>query len=123
MVYRHSARADDAFWVAWTCVLAPDAVADWALPLKLAEKALASVQVGHQLRLEHLERHTAPQVRILGQEDEYRRASRALLDRFGASKEARLAERTGRACLFLPAPADELRRAAYPAKIRQKSYT
>src|SRR5205814_8358785 len=41
-----------------------------------------------------------------------RPASRALLDRFGASNEPRLAERTGRACLFLPAPTDELRRAA-----------
>jgi serine/threonine-protein kinase len=49
---------------------------------------------------------------FLGHEEEYRRARRALLDRFGASTDPFVAERTGRACLLLPAPADELRQAA-----------
>jgi tetratricopeptide (TPR) repeat protein len=35
------ANADAAYWTAWTCVLAPDAVADWAKPLRIAEKAYA----------------------------------------------------------------------------------
>jgi eukaryotic-like serine/threonine-protein kinase len=47
---------------------------------------------------------------FLGHEDEYRRARRALLDRFAASTNPQVAERTGRACLFLPASADELRK-------------
>jgi WD40 repeat protein/serine/threonine protein kinase len=29
----------DSHWVAWTCALAPDAVNDWQLPLRLAEQA------------------------------------------------------------------------------------
>jgi serine/threonine-protein kinase len=49
---------------------------------------------------------------FLGQEEEYRRSRRALLGRFGASTEPFSAERIGRACLLLPAPADELRQAA-----------
>jgi serine/threonine-protein kinase len=49
---------------------------------------------------------------FLGQEEEYRRARRALLDRFGASTDPFIAERVGRACLLLPASADELRRGA-----------
>jgi len=35
------ANADAAYWTAWTCVLAPDAVADWAKPLRIAEEACA----------------------------------------------------------------------------------
>ena len=34
-------NADSAHWVVWTCVLGADAVADWKLPLQLAEKAVA----------------------------------------------------------------------------------
>ena len=34
-------NADAAYWVAWTCVVVPDAVADWAKPLRFAEKAYA----------------------------------------------------------------------------------
>jgi serine/threonine-protein kinase len=49
---------------------------------------------------------------FLGQEDEYRRARRAMLARFGASTHLLVAERTGRACLLLPASGDELRTAA-----------
>jgi serine/threonine-protein kinase len=45
----------------------------------------------------------------LGQEDEYRRARRALLARFGGSTEPMIAERTARACLLLPDSGDELR--------------
>jgi eukaryotic-like serine/threonine-protein kinase len=48
----------------------------------------------------------------LGQVDEYRRVRRALLDRFGASTDPLVAERTGRACLLMPASPDELRRAS-----------
>src|SRR5262249_55923271 len=48
---------------------------------------------------------------FLGQDDEYLRARRALLDRFGTSTDSYVAERIGRACLLLPAPEDELRQA------------
>ena len=46
----------------------------------------------------------------LGQEDEYRRARRALLARLGGSTEPAIAERTARACLLLPDSEDELRK-------------
>jgi serine/threonine-protein kinase len=49
---------------------------------------------------------------FLGQEEEYRRARRALLDRFGASTDRFIAERVGRASLLLPVKGDELRKAA-----------
>src|SRR5262249_40801279 len=48
---------------------------------------------------------------FLGQQDEYRRARRALLDRFGATKSQYIAEPVGRACLLLPGTEDELHRA------------
>jgi serine/threonine-protein kinase len=48
---------------------------------------------------------------FLGHEDEYRRARRALLGSFRASTDPFTAERTGRACLYLPASDDELRQA------------
>ena len=48
---------------------------------------------------------------FLGDEAEYRRARRDLLAQFGATTNADVAERTGRACLLLPAPEDELRQA------------
>jgi tetratricopeptide (TPR) repeat protein len=48
---------------------------------------------------------------FLGDEDEYRRARRALLERFGAATNPYIAERTGRACLLRPATGDELRQA------------
>jgi len=48
---------------------------------------------------------------FLGREDEYRRARQALLARFGATPNPYFAERTGRACLLLPATGDELRQA------------
>jgi eukaryotic-like serine/threonine-protein kinase len=47
----------------------------------------------------------------LRNEPEYRRARTELLSRFGKSTDPRVAERTGRACLFLPASEDELRQA------------
>src|SRR5213075_3272578 len=34
--------ADAVYWTTWTCVLAPDALADWTKPLQLAEKAHVS---------------------------------------------------------------------------------
>jgi serine/threonine-protein kinase len=49
---------------------------------------------------------------FLGDENEFRRARRDLLARFGAATDPAIAERTGRACLLLPAPADELQQAA-----------
>jgi serine/threonine-protein kinase len=49
---------------------------------------------------------------FLGQDAEYRRAREALLGRFGGSTDPYVAERTGRACLLLPASEDELRKAA-----------
>ena len=39
---------------------------------------------------------------FLGREDEYRRARRALLDKFGATADRYVAARTARACLLLP---------------------
>ena len=47
----------------------------------------------------------------LGRDDEYRRARRLLLDRFGGLTDPHLCERTGRACLLLPVSGDELLRA------------
>jgi serine/threonine-protein kinase len=48
----------------------------------------------------------------LGDEVEYRRTRRELLARFGNTADPRVAEKAGRACLFLPASNDELRQAA-----------
>ncbi|MDY3552921.1 protein kinase [Gemmata sp. JC717] len=45
---------------------------------------------------------------FLGEEGEYRRARRALLDRFDASDFPTIAERTARACLLRPASGEEL---------------
>jgi eukaryotic-like serine/threonine-protein kinase len=47
---------------------------------------------------------------FVGREDEYRRARRDLLARFGESTDPNVAERTARACLLLPTSGDELRR-------------
>jgi serine/threonine-protein kinase len=47
---------------------------------------------------------------FLGQEDEYRRARRRLLEHFSASTDPPVAARTARACLLLSASEDELRR-------------
>jgi serine/threonine-protein kinase len=49
---------------------------------------------------------------FLGRQDEYRRARRDLLDRFGATANPYVAEPIGRACLLLPVTGDELRQAA-----------
>jgi tetratricopeptide (TPR) repeat protein len=48
---------------------------------------------------------------FLGREDEYRRARRDLLARFFFTNNPYFAERTGRACLLLPATGEELRQA------------
>jgi serine/threonine-protein kinase len=48
---------------------------------------------------------------FLGREDEYRRARQDLLARFFTTKNPYFAERTGRACLLLPASEDELHQA------------
>jgi serine/threonine-protein kinase len=48
---------------------------------------------------------------FLGREDDYRRARRDLLTRFGATTDPYIAERTCRACLLLPATGNELRQA------------
>jgi serine/threonine-protein kinase len=49
---------------------------------------------------------------FLGMQDEYRRARRILLDRFGATTSPFVAEPVGRACLLLPGTQEELRQAA-----------
>jgi serine/threonine-protein kinase len=49
---------------------------------------------------------------FLGQQEEYRRARRALLDRFGATTAPSIAEPVGRACLLLPGTEDEPRKGA-----------
>jgi serine/threonine-protein kinase len=46
---------------------------------------------------------------FLGREEDYRRARRALLKRFGTTKNPYHAERTARACLLLPGTDEELR--------------
>jgi serine/threonine-protein kinase len=48
---------------------------------------------------------------FLGREDEYRQARQDLLARFRTTKNPYFAERTGRACLLLPASEDELHQA------------
>ena len=48
---------------------------------------------------------------FLGHEDEYRRHRLDLLGRFGGSKTPAVCERTGRACLLLPAPEGEFEQA------------
>jgi tetratricopeptide (TPR) repeat protein/predicted Ser/Thr protein kinase len=48
---------------------------------------------------------------FLGNEEAYRRARKALLDRFSGTNDWTVAERASLACLLLPAPEDELRRA------------
>jgi tetratricopeptide (TPR) repeat protein len=48
---------------------------------------------------------------FLGDEAEYRRARSDLLARFGSATDPTVAERTGRACLFLPAAEAELQQA------------
>jgi serine/threonine-protein kinase len=47
---------------------------------------------------------------FLGKEQEYRRARKALLERFGETNDWIVAERSSMACLLLPASGDELRR-------------
>ncbi len=49
---------------------------------------------------------------FLGQQEEYRRIRRALLDRFGTTGDPYIAEPVGRACLLMPGGEDELRKAA-----------
>jgi eukaryotic-like serine/threonine-protein kinase len=46
---------------------------------------------------------------LIGHEEEYRRARRTLLGKFGMTNDPHVAERTARACLLLPATEDELR--------------
>ena len=53
---------------------------------------------------------------FLGREDEYRRARRDLLARFSITKNPYFAERTGRACLLMPATGEELRQAVALAR-------
>ena len=53
---------------------------------------------------------------FLGREDEYRRARRDLLARFFITDNPYFAERTGRACLLMPATGDELRQAVALAR-------
>jgi tetratricopeptide (TPR) repeat protein len=48
-----SVSVDDLFWIIWTCVLAPDGVADWTIPLKLAEKAHTDDRTSYD-KLNHL---------------------------------------------------------------------
>jgi serine/threonine-protein kinase len=52
----------------------------------------------------------------LGREEDYRRARRALLKRFGATTNPFEAERTARACLLLPGTDEELRQAVAVVK-------
>lgn len=40
--FESSTDLETCYWTAWTCTLGPDAVADWARVIQLAEKALAA---------------------------------------------------------------------------------
>jgi tetratricopeptide (TPR) repeat protein len=51
--FGQSTSTDAAYWTPWTCVLAPDAVADWTKPLQLAEKAHADDGKSYD-RINHL---------------------------------------------------------------------
>jgi eukaryotic-like serine/threonine-protein kinase len=42
MRFGHSPDLEAAYWIAWTCALAPDAVTDWQPVVQLAEKAVAA---------------------------------------------------------------------------------
>ena len=53
---------------------------------------------------------------FLGREDEYRRARQDLLARFSITNNPYFAERTGRACLLMPATGEELRQAVALAR-------
>jgi serine/threonine-protein kinase len=53
---------------------------------------------------------------FLGDEDEYHRARRALLEHFGTDTDPYIAERTSRACLLMPATGNELRQAVAVAE-------
>jgi tetratricopeptide (TPR) repeat protein len=53
---------------------------------------------------------------FLGDEAEYRRARRDLLERFGATTNPYVAERSGRTCLLIPSTGDELHQAVALAK-------
>jgi serine/threonine-protein kinase len=54
---------------------------------------------------------------FLGRDDDYRRARRGLLARFGATTAPAVAEPAGRACLLIPGTEDELRQAAGLAEV------
>jgi serine/threonine-protein kinase len=53
----------------------------------------------------------------LNQEDFYRQCRTKMLAKFGSTSDPAIAERTGRACLLLPASGDELRQAVALAKL------
>ena len=54
---------------------------------------------------------------FLGKEEDYQRARKALLARFGETKDPNVAERSARACLLGPASGDELRQAVALAEL------
>jgi serine/threonine-protein kinase len=58
---------------------------------------------------------------FLGQQEEYHRACRALLDRFGVTTDPAIAERVGRACLLVPLTGDELQKAGALAGLAVKA--
>jgi tetratricopeptide (TPR) repeat protein len=78
---------------------AEEVLADW-------QKALADNPPDHAFWFGYAELCL-----FLGHEEEYRRACKELLDRFGATPDRFIAERTGRACLLLSVEG-ELHRAA-----------
>ena len=70
------------------------------------EKALDASPAGHDAWYGYAEFCL-----FLGREEDYRRARRALLAKFGATTDPYVAERTSRACLLRPASGEELRQA------------
>jgi eukaryotic-like serine/threonine-protein kinase len=106
--FQHAVKVDPAIFANWQNVrvqLLQQGRGDEARTLWRA--ALAAVPPKHALWDGYAEFCL-----YLGREDEYRWARRELLARFGETLDPHVAERTGRACLLLPATEDELRKAS-----------
>lgn len=86
-LYLVTGRRDEAL-ATWGACLAADADAPYSERSGYAELAL-----------------------FLGHDDEYRRACQALLTRFAATDDPRVAEQAGRACLLAPSSPEQLERA------------
>lgn len=87
----------------------------WVFEMKMNRPAQARVTWGKTLDLKPAKHDSwygyAEYCLYLGEQDEYLRARRDLLQAFGSTDDPRIAERTGRACLLRPIEGEELSRA------------